>query len=71
MIVDLDAHQGNGYESDFINEENVCIVDFYNHEIYPHDAIAQQAIQVDVAISYYTKDQEYLEKMEKIKNKIE
>ena len=34
MIVDFDAHQGNGHERDFINEEKVYIMDMYNRWIY-------------------------------------
>jgi histone deacetylase 11 len=30
MIIDLDAHQGNGHERDFLNDENVFILDCYN-----------------------------------------
>ena len=31
MIIDLDAHQGNGHETDFLNDkETVYIVDFFN-----------------------------------------
>lgn len=37
MIVDLDAHQGNGHERDHLQDEGVFIVDFYNHYIYPDD----------------------------------
>lgn len=37
MIVDLDAHQGNGHERDHIGNEDVYIVDAYNHRIYPGD----------------------------------
>lgn len=37
MIIDLDAHQGNGYEKDFVIDEDVYIVDCYNHKIYPSD----------------------------------
>ena len=30
MIIDLDAHQGNGHERDYINNPNVYILDAYN-----------------------------------------
>lgn len=30
LIIDLDAHQGNGHERDFINDEDVFIIDAYN-----------------------------------------
>ena len=42
MIVDLDAHQGNGYERDLLDDEHVIIVDMYNHGLgYPNDSIAK------------------------------
>ena len=44
MIIDLDAHQGNGYERDFVLEENVYIVDCYNYRIYPNDGDVKEAI---------------------------
>ena len=34
MIIDLDAHQGNGFEKDLIINEGVYIVDCYNGEIF-------------------------------------
>lgn len=37
MIIDLDAHQGNGHERDHLNREDIFIVDAYNHSIYPGD----------------------------------
>lgn len=37
MIIDLDAHQGNGHERDFLNDQNAYIIDAYNHRIYPGD----------------------------------
>ncbi len=30
MIVDLDAHQGNGHEKDFLNDPDIFILDCYN-----------------------------------------
>src|SRR5262249_8622416 len=33
MIVDLDAHQGNGHESFFKDEKRVAIFDIYNKDI--------------------------------------
>jgi histone deacetylase 11 len=44
MIVDLDAHQGNGHERDFIGDNNVYITDMYNPRIYPGDTIAKKRI---------------------------
>lgn len=48
MIIDLDAHQGNGHERDFINDFNVHIVDAYNPYIYPGDALAETTIKTRI-----------------------
>jgi histone deacetylase 11 len=40
MIVDLDAHQGNGHERDHLGDEDIHIFDAYNHMIYPGDVDA-------------------------------
>lgn len=61
MIIDLDAHQGNGYERDLLNDSDAYIVDFYNHDIYPEDEEAKPAIKKDVKITLHTTDKEYLE----------
>ncbi|KAG9288878.1 hypothetical protein G9A89_006240 [Geosiphon pyriformis] len=37
MIVDLDAHQGNGPERDLAANNQVLVVDAFNANIYPHD----------------------------------
>lgn len=41
MIVDLDAHQGNGHARDFMDEDGVYILDIYNRQIYPRDGFAK------------------------------
>lgn len=35
LMIDLDAHQGNGFEAVTQNDENVHIFDMYNFQIYP------------------------------------
>lgn len=41
MIIDLDAHQGNGHERDFMFDENVFIVDFFCPDLaFPKDNFA-------------------------------
>lgn len=64
MIVDLDAHQGNGYEKDFINETRIFIMDVYNKRIYPRDEKAKEAIRCRIELAPYTEDNHYLEKIE-------
>lgn len=60
MIVDLDAHQGNGHERDHADDTDVCIVDVYNRDIYPQDERARLAIHVDGAIPTGTDTGRYL-----------
>lgn len=66
MIIDLDAHQGNGYERDFLRDDNTFIVDCYNHRIYPGDYDAKDAISLDIKVTSLTKDSEYLTELKKI-----
>ncbi|XP_042147844.1 histone deacetylase 11 [Ixodes scapularis] len=60
MVVDLDAHQGNGYARDFMGDQDVYIMDVYNKGIYPHDEYAKTAIRRKVEIRSGTSDEPYL-----------
>ncbi|CAG9762833.1 unnamed protein product [Ceutorhynchus assimilis] len=71
MIVDLDAHQGNGYETDFKDNDSVYIMDVYNKWIYPKDASAKEAIRKNVPIDFYTDDENYLSIVKKYRNFID
>ncbi|XP_075234964.1 histone deacetylase 11 [Lycorma delicatula] len=65
MIVDLDAHQGNGYQLDFMNNRTVYIMDVFNGYIYPCDRYAMEAIQCQVVLDPFTEDDEYLNLVER------
>lgn len=60
MIIDLDAHQGNGHGRDFIGDDDTYILDVYNAEIYPQDIVAKAGIDLAVELSSFTGDTEYL-----------
>lgn len=60
MVIDLDAHQGNGYESIFKDDKRIVTFDVYNGEIYPHDLYAKQFIKYDYPVKSFIKDEEYL-----------
>lgn len=65
MIVDLDAHQGNGHARDFINmRSQVYILDVYNRSIYPHDGYAKRGITRRVELEPYTEDAPFLHLVE-------
>ncbi|XP_038054443.1 histone deacetylase 11-like isoform X2 [Patiria miniata] len=66
MIVDLDAHQGNGHERDFMDmRETVFILDMFNRSIYPHDGYAKRGISRKVELDFNTEDGPFLRAVER------
>jgi histone deacetylase 11 len=61
MIIDLDAHQGNGVERVFSLDKSVHILDMYNQNVYPQDWWAVARIDCDIPLNSHTKDEEYLD----------
>lgn len=59
-IIDLDAHQGNGFEHVFMEDKAVYIFDMYNKDIYPNDQVAKHKIYVDVPLPFGTGDNVYM-----------
>lgn len=60
MIVDLDAHQGNGHEEILKDNSLVHIFDVYNGGIYPNDIAAREGIEFDFPIESGMSDDKYL-----------
>ncbi|PVH65850.1 hypothetical protein PAHAL_1G090100 [Panicum hallii] len=65
MIIDLDAHQGNGHEKDFGSDGRVYTLDMYNSGIYPFDHVAKKYIDQKVELDSGTKTEDYLENLDK------
>ncbi|KAM7493409.1 hypothetical protein LguiB_028018 [Lonicera macranthoides] len=64
MIIDLDAHQGNGHEKDFSNDGRVYILDMFNPEIYPFDFEARRYIDQKVEVMSGTATDVYIAKLD-------
>lgn len=64
MIIDLDAHQGNGHETDFSDDRRVYIMDMYNSQIYPLDFEARRYIDQKIELPSGTRTREYLEQLD-------
>ncbi|XP_021835528.1 histone deacetylase 2 [Spinacia oleracea] len=64
MIIDLDAHQGNGHEIDFSEDKRVYILDMYNSEVYPLDFVARRYINQKVEILSGTTTDVYLKELD-------
>ena len=60
MIVDLDAHQGNGCEAVFKDDSRIHIFDVYNKDIYPWDYEARRYIDFNYPVESFIGDKEYL-----------
>ncbi|BBM86834.1 histone deacetylase family protein [Candidatus Uabimicrobium amorphum] len=60
LIIDLDAHQGNGFEAVLQDDPRICTLDIYNGEIYPVDTAAMKYIDFNYPLSSYVKDGDYL-----------
>ncbi|GAB4309073.1 MAG: histone deacetylase [Phototrophicales bacterium] len=51
IIIDLDAHQGNGYERVYHQDNRNFIFDVYNQMIYPMDAFARERIDYAIPLN--------------------
>jgi histone deacetylase 11 len=60
LVIDLDAHQGNGCSSILGDDKRISILDIYNKKIYPHDTRAEKKLTYNLAIYPNTEDSAYL-----------
>jgi histone deacetylase 11 len=63
-IIDLDAHQGNGLARIFERDSSIHILDMYNRDVYPQDALAIARIDCNLPLISGTRDPEYLDKLQ-------
>lgn len=64
LIVDLDAHQGDGHSTLFMEDDQVQILDMYNASIFPGDPRARDGVTWDIRLRPGTGDDEYLRRLE-------
>lgn len=62
LIIDTDAHHGNGNSRTFSENEKVSILDVYNEEIYPRTIVSRERIKYPVPLKAGTDGKAYLEK---------
>ena len=61
MVIDLDAHQGNGHEAIFKDDERVSIFDVYGEDTYPYNRDGtRQYITYNYPVRRAIGDREYL-----------
>lgn len=59
LIIDLDAHQGNGNSSILGNDKRIAIMDMYNAAIYPNDAEAVRLVTNPIPLDPHTSTTQY------------
>ncbi len=63
LIIDIDAHHGNGNARTFHDNNNVTLLDVYNQDIYPSTPISRQRVDIPVPLASGTGGELYLNKL--------
>ncbi len=63
LIIDIDAHHGNGNAYVFKDSKNVTILDIYNNDIYPRTFYTKERANINIPLSARTGSDEYLSKL--------
>ncbi|MDZ4669635.1 MAG: histone deacetylase [Phototrophicales bacterium] len=61
VIIDLDAHQGNGNSRVYRGKDYTFLFDMYNASIYPHDTLAQERIDYGILLNSGCNSSTYLD----------
>lgn len=60
LIIDTDAHHGNGNARTFMENRNITILDVYNSDIYPTTPSTRNRVDIPVALKSGTPASDYL-----------
>lgn len=63
LIVDVDAHHGNGNAYVFMENRNVTILDIYNNSIYPQNEYTKERLDINIPLISGTNGEIYLSKL--------
>ena len=63
MIVDIDAHHGNGNGHVFLKDRSVEILDIYNADIYPNSPTTKDRVDIGIPLRSGTRGAEYLDRL--------
>lgn len=64
LIIDIDAHHGNGNAYVFMENKNVTILDIYNNEIYPKGDYTKERLDINIPLKSRTNGEEYIRKLQ-------
>jgi histone deacetylase 11 len=63
LIIDVDAHHGNGNADVFLDNPNVILLDIYNEDIYPRSSYTKNRLDIPVPLRSGTAGDMYLDKL--------
>lgn len=63
LIIDIDAHHGNGNARTFIDNKKVTLLDVYNADIYPNSPVSRQRVDIAVPLPNGAGGELYLNKL--------
>ena len=61
LIIDTDAHHGNGNAQTFMDNPNVVLLDIYNASIYPANEFTRERVDIPIKLKPGTDGETYLE----------
>jgi histone deacetylase 11 len=71
LIVDVDAHHGNGNAQTFMENPNVTIADIFNDDIYPRSPLTKKRVDIAVPLHTSADGKEYLRALGAALNEIQ
>lgn len=71
LIVDIDAHHGNGNAMSFMENKNVTLLDIYNNDVYPRTLATKNRVNIGVALHNGATATDYLPALEKALGKLQ
>lgn len=60
LIIDTDAHHGNGNARTFMDNDHVTLIDVYNQDIYPTTPSTRQRVNIPVPLRSGVNGEDYL-----------
>ena len=63
LIIDIDAHHGNGNAHVYMDDKSVYLFDIYNNDIYPDNSYTKERLDVSVPLNSGTAGKEYLSRL--------
>ncbi len=71
LIVDIDAHHGNGNAYTFMDNPNVTILDIYNNDVYPQNNFTKERVNINVPLAAGTEGAQYHKALKSALDKLE